>query len=258
MGFLSHIRPLPRVEWREEVRSMKRSKAWLCLLFLPLLALLGAREGAVPALSPEPTAYLALTFDDSPNGEMTERLLDGLAARGAHATFFVIGEQIASQEPILRRMAAEGHQVGNHTWTHRRLDTSGCVGLHELVRTEEMLCAVAGGEKHWIRPPWGFASAETLREAEAPLIYWSLDTEDWRVLNAERIAQCIVDNARDGDIVLLHDSYGSSVDAALMAIDTLAARGFAFVTVEELFARMEVVPERGCLYCRPDQLREVK
>ena len=232
-------------------------KQWLCLLLLPLFALQGAREAALPASGTAPRAYVALTFDDSPNGAHTERLLDGLRERGAHATFFLIGEQLAGQETLVRRMAAEGHQVGNHTYTHRRLDNSGAVGARELERTERALASVLGGSGYWIRPPWGFASAETLREAGAPLVYWSLDTEDWRVLDADKVARCIIDNARDGDIVLLHDSYGSSVDAALRAIDALTARGFAFVTVEELFARMGVTPCTGCLYCRPDQLRSV-
>jgi len=237
---------------------MKR-KHWLCLLLLPLLALLPARIAAVtPALAPQPAGYIALTFDDSPNGALTERLLDGLKERGAHATFFIIGEQIEGQEPLLRRMAAEGHQIGNHTYTHRRLDNSGTVGVQELARTEAALRDVLGGEDYWIRPPWGFASAETLRETEVPLIYWTLDTEDWRVLNADRVAQCIISNAQSGDIVLLHDSYASSVDAALCAVDALSAEGYAFVTVEELFKRMGVEPETGCLYCRPDALREVK
>lgn len=238
---------------------MNRKNAWFCLLLLPLLALAGVRQGtAAPALAPGSAGYIALTFDDSPSGACTERLLEGLKARGAHATFFVIGEQIEGQEALLRRMAAEGHQIGNHTWTHRRLDTSGAVGRQELARTEEALSATLGGSGYWIRPPWGFASAETLREARAPLIYWTLDTEDWRVLDAEKIARSIVENASDGDIVLLHDSYGSSVDAALAAIDALSARGYAFVTVEELFARMGITPETGCLYCRPDTLRAVK
>ncbi len=237
---------------------MKRHTAFLCLLLLPLLALVPARDAAAPAFEPEPAGYIALTFDDSPNGKTTERLLDGLAARGAHATFFVIGEQIAGQEALLRRMAAEGHQIGNHTWTHRRLDTTGAAGARELARTEKALRETLGGSGYWIRPPWGFASAETLREAGAPLVYWSLDTEDWRVLDAAKVARCITDGVKDGDIVLLHDSYGTSVDAALAAIDALSARGFRFVTVEELFARMLVAPETGCLYCRPDTLRNVK
>ena len=235
---------------------MNRKHAWLCLLLLPLLALVPHRDRAIPASGAQPC--VALTFDDSPNGKTTERLLDGLAARGAHATFFVIGEQIEGQEPLLRRMAAEGHQIGNHTWTHRRLDTSGAVGRHELERTEERLRAVLGGGGYWIRPPWGFASAETLREAQSPLIHWSVDTEDWRLLDAGRVADAILENVSDGDVVLLHDSYETSVDAALAVIDALAGRGYAFVTVEELFARMGVTPETGCFYCRPDRLREVR
>ena len=233
-------------------------KRWLCLLALPLFALLGYREAALPAIAEQPRAYVALTFDDSPNGKTTERLLDGLRDRGAHATFFIIGEQISGQEELLRRMAEEGHQVGNHTFTHRRLDNSGAVGAEELERTERAISAVLGGSGCWIRPPWGFASAETLREASAPLIYWSLDTEDWRVLDADKVARCILDNVRDGDVVLLHDSYETSVDAALRVIDVLSERGYAFVTLEELFEHMGVVPQTGCLYCRPDCLREVR
>ncbi len=237
---------------------MKRNTAFLCLLLLPLLALVTVHGAVRPVFEPQAAGYVALTFDDSPNGETTQRLLDGLRARGAHATFFIVGEQIEGQEALLRRMAAEGHQVGNHTWTHRRLDTTGAVGARELARTEAALRETLGGGGYWIRPPWGFAAAETLREAAAPLIYWSLDTEDWRVLDAEKIARCITETVRDGDIVLLHDSYGTSVDAALAAIDALSARGYVFVTVEELFERMGVAPETGCLYCRPDTLRAVK
>lgn len=237
-----------------------RQKRRLCLLLLPLLALLPLRENAAvaPVLAPEPAGYIALTFDDSPNEALTERLLDGLRERGAHATFFIIGQQIEGQEALLRRMAAEGHQAGNHTFTHRRLDDSGVVGLHELERTEELLSATLGGSGYWVRPPWGFASAETLRETTVPLIHWSLDTEDWSVLNADKIAQNIIDHAQSGDIVLLHDAYASSVDAALRAIDVLQSRGYEFVTVEELFAKMGIEPETGRLYSRPDKLRPVE
>lgn len=224
---------------------------------LPLLALAASRGEAAPAAGTS-APCVALTFDDSPNGKTTERLLDGLAERGAHVTFFVIGRQLSGQEELIERMSEEGHQIGNHTWTHRRLDTGGSVGEKELERTECALCGILGGSGYWIRPPWGFASAETLREAKAPLIYWTIDTEDWRQLDAKKVARRIVENVSDGDIVLLHDSYESSVDAALAAIDELSARGFEFVTLEELFARMGVEPETGCLYCRPDKLRTVK
>lgn len=237
---------------------MKRNTAYLCLLLVPLLALFPARRAAVSAAAAEPVAYVALTFDDSPNARTTARLLDGLKERGAHATFFVIGQKLEGREEIVRRMAEEGHQVGNHTFSHRRLDTAGAVGAQELKRTEAALHDILGGSGYWVRPPWGYASAETLRETDVPLIHWSLDTEDWRVLNADAVAQCIIDHAGDGDVVLLHDSYETSVDAALTAIDALSARGYAFVTVEELFAHLSVVPETGCLYSRPDKLRPIQ
>lgn len=235
-----------------------RNKRWYCLLFLPLLALIGAYDNVVPASATQPVAYVALTFDDGPSGKTTERLLDALGERNAHATFFIIGEQVEGQETLLRRMADEGHQIGNHTYSHCRLDNTGAVGKRELERTEEKLRSILGGNEYWVRPPWGFASAETLRETGAPLIYWTLDTEDWKLLDADRVAERIVKNVRDGDIVLLHDSYATSVDAAIQAIDALSVKGFAFVTLEELFLRMGVEPMRGCLYCRPDLLRTVE
>lgn len=226
----------------------------VCVLLC--LSVISFTVRAVPASGREPAGYLALTFDDSPNGALTAELLDGLRERGARVTFFVIGEQIEGQEELLRRMRDEGHQVGNHTWTHRRLDNSGAVGRQELARTEAALSRVLGGSGYWVRPPWGFAGPETLREAAAPLLYWSLDTEDWCVLDAERVCRSIVDNACDGDVILLHDAYATSVRGALDAVDELTRRGFVFVTVEELFEHMGVRPETGCLYCRPDRLRD--
>lgn len=238
---------------------MRKNKAWLSLLLLPLLALLPLRQAeAVPAIGSAGAPCVALTFDDSPNAALTERLLDGLRERGAHATFFVIGQQIEGQEALLRRMAEEGHQVGNHTWTHRRLDNSGAVGARELARTEEKLRGVLGDNTYWVRPPWGFAGPETLREANGPLLYWTLDTEDWKLLNADRVARRVLDNIQDGDVVLLHDAYASSVDAALRVVDELSAQGWEFVTAEELFDRAGVTPRPGVLYCCPDQIREVK
>ena len=224
----------------------------ILLIILPMILML-----RVWGETRAPTAYLALTFDDSPNPVLTERLLDGLAERGAHATFFVIGEQIQGNEELIRRMEAEGHQVGNHTWTHRRLDTDCGLGSLELQRTEQALERVLGGSDYWVRPPWGFACQQTLDMAGVPLIHWSVDTMDWSVLNADQVADGIVQNAGDGDIVLLHDAYASSVDAALRAIDILRARGYAFVTLRELFDRMNVTAQKGCFYCRPDELRPV-
>lgn len=241
----------------------KRMRTLCCLLALPLLMLpLLRTERAVTAAAmqgAEEEKLLALTFDDGPWSGTTEQLLDGLSERGARVTFFLIGEQIAGREDTVRRMAAEGHQVGSHTFTHMDLSRGDSAERQrELARTDAALREVLGDGCYWLRPPWGFLAPETASAVEVPMAYWSLDTEDWRRLDADAVAQDIIDNARDGDIVLLHDPYTTSVEAALRAIDVLKAKGWRFVTLEELFRAKGVEPELGTLYARPDEVRAVQ
>ena len=234
---------------------LKRCHALPLLLLLTILGLFAAfssQKPAVTASSPYPPC-IALTFDDGPSPQTTAALLDGLQERGAHATFFLIGEQIAGSEALVERMKAEGHQVGNHSFTHVRLDTADGDALAEIRRTDDALRSVLGEGEYWIRPPWGFSSGALAQSVSVPLVFWAVDTMDWSVRNCSLVAHCIVQNARDGDIVLLHDPYQTSVDAALQAIDTLAAQGYEFVTLEELFSRFGITPEAGRFYLRADQ-----
>ena len=232
----------------------RRYRSFLCLLLLPLLALVPLRSGdAVTAYNAVTPRYIALTFDDGPHAETTEALLDGLQERGAHATFFLIGEQIEGMEYLVERMRDEGHQVGNHTDTHVRLDRNSQSGLQEIARADAVLQQVLGPGDYWLRPPWGFVSSTVKQSVDVPLIYWSVDTQDWSVLNADTVARRIIQNAQNGDIVLLHDPYPTSVKAALSAIDALSSQGYQFVTVEELFRVMDVTPEAGHFYLRPDE-----
>mgnify|MGYP003187539759 CR=1 FL=1 len=200
---------------------MNRRRA-LFLLFLSTALMLcffqfkDSRAVAVSA-APAPRRCIALTFDDGPSPQTTAALLDGLKERGAHATFFLIGEQIAGNEAIVRRMKDEGHQIGNHSFTHARLDAAD-------------------------------AAAVTV-----PLIFWTLDTMDWSVRSKELVAHHIIENVRTGDIVLLHDLYDTSADAALQVIDVLGAQGYEFVTLEELFACSGVTPQAGHFYLRADE-----
>ena len=232
----------------------RRYRSFLCLLLLPLLALVPLRSSdAVTAYNAVTPRYIALTFDDGPHAETTEALLDGLQERGAHATFFLIGEQIEGMEYLVERMRDEGHQVGNHTDTHVRLDRNSQSGLQEIARADAALQQVLGPGDYWLRPPWGFVSSTVKQSVDVPLIYWSVDTQDWSVLNADTVARRIIQNAQNGDIVLLHDPYPTSVKAALSAIDALSSQGYRFVTVEELFRVMDVTPEAGHFYLRPDE-----
>lgn len=239
-----------------EVMILKRCRALLLLLLLTILGLLLAfsnQRSAVTAAASQRPPCIALTFDDGPSPQTTAALLDGLRERGAHATFFLIGEQIAGNEALVARMKAEGHQVGNHSFTHVRLDAADTAALSEIKQTDDALRSLLGSGEYWIRPPWGFSSNALEQSVSVPLIFWAVDTMDWSVRNCSLVAHCIVQNAHDGDIVLLHDPYQTSVDAALQAIDTLSAQGYEFVTLKELFSRFGITPEAGRFYLRADQ-----
>lgn len=240
-----------------EVIVMNRRRA-LFLLFLSTALMLcffqfkDSRAVAVSA-APAPRRCIALTFDDGPSPQTTAALLDGLKERGAHATFFLIGEQIAGNEAIVRRMKDEGHQIGNHSFTHARLDAADAAALGEIQKTDDALRDVLGDGSYWIRPPWGFASEALKSAVTVPLIFWTLDTMDWSVRSKELVAHHIIENVRTGDIVLLHDLYDTSADAALQVIDVLGAQGYEFVTLEELFACSGVTPQADHFYLRADE-----
>lgn len=208
----------------------------------------------------EGTKYVALTFDDGPRRETTSVLLDGLAERGVQATFFVIGSQVVCNEndTLLLRMKEEGHQVGNHTYSHVRLQSAQRdTVLEEIQKTNVILQNLLGEGTYWLRPPYGLIDSSRAALVKTPMIYWSLDPEDWKLLNAQKVSDYVVKNVKDGDIVLLHDFYPSSVEAALDIIDRLKPEGYTFVTVEELFRIKGVTPETGILYAAPDKIRSV-
>lgn len=220
-----------------------------------LAGLLPVRRGdAVPAGARVPAGpFVALTFDDGPKASTTTVLLDGLSQRGVHATFFVIGENVEGNEELLLRMAREGHQIGLHTYHHRSLAEVNAADFYREVDTvRETLTGLLGRDDFMLRPPYGMITPANRARAGAPIILWSVDPEDWSDRDTARQISVILDNAEDGDIILLHDIYPSSVDTALQVVDALMARGFHFVTVEELFALRGRTPECGKEYrCLP-------
>lgn len=215
-------------------------------------------EETLTELVEEPK-YVALTFDDGPSRKTTSTLLDGLLERGASATFFVIGEQIPGCEDLLRRMKTEGHQIGNHTYSHVRLGTADKVVVVEEIQKSEVLLRSAVGEgSFWLRPPYGVIDAQRAALIKTPMIYWSVDPQDWKLLDTKKVVNAVLDAVEPGDIILLHDFYPTSVQAALEIVDALQRDGYDFVTVEELFSIQGVTPQAGTLYARPDRVRAVK
>jgi len=221
--------------------------------------ILAAMDASTKQALTEGGKYVALTFDDGPRRGTTDLLLSGLMERGVAVTFFVVGEQVAGNEDLIQRMAAEGHQIGNHTYSHVRLLTSESnVVIEEIHKTEVILENLLGRKEFWLRPPYGLIDGCRAALVQTPMIYWSLDPEDWKLLDAEKISSTVVEQVQSGDIILMHDFYPTSVDAALEIIDQLQSKGFTFVTVEELFRIEGVTPKAGELYASPRILRPLQ
>lgn len=181
------------------------------------------------------TAKVALTFDDGPHPVYTPQLLDGLNERGVHATFFVVGKNILGNEALLKRMETEGHLIGNHTYSHVKLselDTARACA--EVEKTNALICEVTGKEPEFIRPPFGEWKKAMECSFEMIPVLWDVDPLDWTTKNTALVVERVLKDTKPGDIILLHDYYQSSVDAALEIVDALTERGYKFVTVDEL------------------------
>lgn len=234
---------------------------WLFLALCPLMLLLRSHlPAATPADAVQPIAdgpkLVALTFDDGPKTRTTPKLLDGLDRRGVKATFFLIGKQVEEAPELVTRMAQSGHQLGIHTYDHMALtDLNQADFDAQVERTRQVLVNLLGSDDFLLRPPYGTVDDSVKRYAGSPIILWSVDPEDWHERSVQREVAHIVSEVKDGDIILMHDIFPESVDAALQVIDQLHQAGYAFVTVEELFAARGVELQPGKVYrnCPPNE-----
>lgn len=204
----------------------------------------------VPVQAAKGGKLIALTFDDGPHRTYTKQLLDGLKTRGVNVTFFMVGSNAASYSNLVQRAYDEGHEIGNHTYSHPNLNTLGRDSvISQLNSTAAVLDKSCGsGTDYLVRPPYGNANATVLSAMGSPAIIWSVDTNDWKYRNSDHVYNHIVNNASDGAIVLCHDIYSTTVSGALRAVDTLLARGYEFVTVSELYRRRGVTLQDGVKY----------
>ena len=186
---------------------------------------------ATPVEAPK----IALTFDDGPSAAWTPALLDGLKERGVKATFFLIGENADKNPEIVKRMAEEGHLIGNHTYHHVELTkVSENEARLELADTSAVIVRITGKEPEYMRPPFGAWQRKLEQEIQMLPVLWTVDPLDWTTENQDEIVNKVVTEAEENDIILLHDCYKSSVEAGLRIIDILQEEGFVFVTVDEL------------------------
>ena len=182
---------------------------------------------------------VALTFDDGP-APATSRILDSLEAHGARATFYMVGNRMSSYPDTVRRMAALGCELGSHTWGHNYITGLGEAALHaNLNQFDSALSQIAGIRSATMRPPGGFvneASKQALASYGVPAIMWSIDTLDWKTRNVQSAVNTVLSKVRDGSIILMHDLYGATADAAAALIPELQNRGYQLVTISELAA----------------------
>lgn len=218
----------------------------LCLLMGCIAVLFLRESGRMPYLqagsgsakaewNQESQKKIALTFDDGPHPTYTEKLLDGLKERGVHATFFVTGEHAELHPDIIKRMHEEGHLIGNHTYSHIQLRSRNRKQFQEeLVETNQVIEKITGEEVLYVRPPYGSWDKSLEKELNMFPVLWTIDPTDWSCLSAETVTKRVVNKAKENGIILLHDYYETSVEAALEIVDELMDGGYTFVTVDEI------------------------
>jgi peptidoglycan/xylan/chitin deacetylase (PgdA/CDA1 family) len=191
--------------------------------------------------------YIAMTFDDGPHPQNTPRLLDMLAQRNIKATFYVIGRSVDLYPGVLRRTVAEGHEIGNHSHTHRLLSKLGDTEVRqEMQRCQDAIGRAAGVRPRTMRPPYGGLLQRQrqliLEEFGYPTILWSVDPLDWKRPGPSVVTSRILSGTTAGGIVLAHDLHSQTVDAMPATLDGLLRRGFKFVTVSQLIAMKAETP----------------
>lgn len=193
--------------------------------------------------------YIAITFDDGPEYVNTAAMLDGLAARGVKATFFIVGQWTPGKDELIHRITSEGHQLGSHTYSHKSLtDMTDEEVVAELARFKETMREYTEQETFWLRPPFGFCDERVAALCDVPIILWSIDPAAGKTVPAEEMTRIILQQACDGAIILMHDTTEANVEASLAAIDELQTRGYSFVTVQELMRIKGVEPQAGEIY----------
>lgn len=182
---------------------------------------------------------VAMTFDDGPHPTLTPKLLDILKERNIKCTFFVVGSNAKAYPNIIRRIIAEGHEIGNHTYTHASLTSRSDEQIRtELQKSEDAMVAAANYRPHLIRPPYGAINTRVKQlmfsEFGYSTIMWSVDPQDWRRPGVSVVTSRLVNGAHPGAIMLSHDIHPPTIAAMPAMFDQLLAKGYQFVTVSQL------------------------
>ena len=179
---------------------------------------------------------IALSFDDGPNKKTTIPILDVLKEHDSAATFFILGNRVSDNADILKRMLEEGSEIGNHSYNHKELTKLSTDGVKEQIsKTQEAVMEATGVKPKLMRPTYGSFDDKLKSLVDMPLILWSVDTEDWKSRDSKKVTNHVLENVKDGDIILMHDIYESTAEATKLLVPKLIDMGYQLVTISELF-----------------------
>ena len=191
---------------------------------------------------------VALTFDDGPS-QYTTPILLALEKYDSVGTFFMVGAQVRQYPETVQKIKEMGCDIGNHSMTHPKLTTIKPEAVEpEIVGTEQNVQAILGHGTSFFRPPYGAINNHIASLAKTPIIMWSVDPRDWENKNSVAISDHILNTVQDGDIVLLHDLYDTTVQAVIDVIPKLIDRGYQLVTVSEMAKARGISMENGIKY----------
>lgn len=218
----------------------------ILLLFICLGLFLQKKYLSIPSLVKDPGTYYlvqtqekvaALTFDDGPDPLYTGTILDILRAKDVKATFFILGQNAKQNPDLLKRISSEGHEVGNHGYSHSYIPGEF---IDELIRTDDLIYQLVKQHPLYYRPPGGIISKSVLREVKNKgkiLTLWSIDSRDWQNPGPKKIEENVVKNISPGSIILLHDG-GEKREQTILALESiiekLQQQGYIFMTLSEL------------------------
>ncbi len=191
---------------------------------------------------------IALTFDDGP-GPYTKAIVDCLNANNSKATFFVLGSRVSSYSGVLSYTYSSGHEIANHSYSHPMLTGLNGDGIKaQMNNTDAAVKKITGATPKLMRPPGGAINDKVRNNVGKPMINWSIDTLDWKTRSKTATINAVMNNVREGDIILMHDIHRPTMEAVLELVPILRSEGYDLVTVSELAKTKGYTLSKGCLY----------
>ena len=209
-------------------------------------------EKTVSKPKPKPRSKaVALTFDDGPSTSNTPKILSLLKKYNAHATFFVVGNRVASGADLLKKELEIGCEIANHSWDHANLSKMSSIKKvnQNLNKTKKLVKKLTGYDIRLTRPPYGAISNMMRKKLDHPMILWSVDTLDWKSRNAKAVFKQVKKQVKDGSIILVHDIHESTAEAMETVLPWLVKNDYDILSVSELMKRKGVKMKAGKAYC---------